>query len=88
MNFFDFRNWYEEIKNNDYEYIKNRKYYGFRIVFNKKSIFWQEKKIFPIFPWKISFKKIWFQKKNINIKIWLFKQNRSLFKQLKKRQSK
>ena len=50
MTFFDFKEWFYDLKQNDNEYIVNMKYYGFKILFNKNSIYYKEKKIFPIYP--------------------------------------
>ena len=82
MSFFEFKEWFYELKQNDYEYIVNMKYYGFRVVFNKNSIFYKEKNIYPIYPWDSKYKNSYISnnKKNIKLEKWLYKKNKFLFK--------
>lgn len=79
MNFFDFKDWFSNLKDQDFEYIKNLKYYGFRLLFDKKSTHFKEKKIFPKYPWDNNYKKIWFKQKNIDLKKWLFYKNKKIY---------
>jgi hypothetical protein len=81
MSFFDFKEWFEDLKENDYEYIKNCKYYGFRIVFNKNSIFYKKNEVYPLYPWNKSYKNIYIkqQKKNKSLEKWLLINNRFLY---------
>ena len=82
MNFFEFKEWFTDLKRNDDEYIINLKYYGFRIIFNKNSIYFKNKEIFPIYPWNSKFKSIYIleNKNEIDIKKWLYKNNKFLYK--------
>lgn len=57
LNFKDFKDWHKRITDKDDIYIKNLEYYGFRFVFNKNSIIWENKSFYPIFPWITEFKK-------------------------------
>lgn len=50
MSYVDFIDWYENIYENDYEYLKNYKYYGFRFCFFKKSKNWELLLIYPHYP--------------------------------------
>jgi hypothetical protein len=55
--FNDFIEWYEETYTSDWEYIKEQKYYGIRVVFYKESPFYLVGKIFPEYPWNPMFVK-------------------------------
>ena len=77
--FFEFKEWFDDIKENDHEYVKSLKYYGFRIVFNKNSKSWETGEIYPKYPWPKDFKLIYFNK-NHNIESWLFLKNKELYK--------
>jgi len=81
MSYFDFKEWFYDLKKNDHEYLINKKYYGFRIVFNKNSIFYKEKNIYPSYPWNIKYKKLYIGDKTNNIKFekWLYKNNKLLY---------
>ena len=79
MSYFDFKDWYQDIKEKDHEYIKNLKHYGFRIVFDKTSVFFNNKNIYPSYPWEKNYKKIWFREKNIYFEKWLFNKNKKLY---------
>lgn len=87
MTFFEFKEWFIDLKEKDYEYIKNLKYYGFRIIFNKNSIFWSKKEIYPLYPWNINFKKKLINK-NIKIENWLYYKNKKLYYHWKKKSNK
>jgi hypothetical protein len=92
MNFIDFNHWFSEIYDNDYEYMKYFKYYGFRFTFYKESLYWEKKEIFPNYPWKNEFKELYLPKYKItndkNNKIKNLKiQNLKLKLLLKKLQS-
>ena len=50
IKFFEFKEWYSAIKDNDFEYVRNTKYYGFKIVFDKNSICFSNKDIYPKYP--------------------------------------
>lgn len=80
IKFFEFKDLIEELKENDYEYIKSLKYYGFRLIFNKQSILWTEFK-YPNYPWNRKQIKLYY-KREINIKRWLFNKNKILYKKL------
>ena len=82
FSYYDFKNWFERIKESDYEYIKTLKYYGFRIVLYKESIIWEESKVYPIYPWKPQFKAIYFQKK-IKLESWMFLKDKNLYRKWK-----
>lgn len=90
MSFFDFKEWFYELKQNDYEYIVSLKYYGFKIIFNKNSIFYKNKEVYPIYPWNSKYKNIYINKNKNNIKLekWLYRKNRILFNLWKNRQTK
>ena len=76
--FIQFKNWFIQIMHEDYEYIKSLKYYGFRVMFNKNSIYWKESKLYPIYPWKKDFKNIYIKNEK-NILKWLYNKNRLLY---------
>lgn len=78
MKFYEFKDWYKGIKDNDFEYIRNLKYYGFRIIFNEKSTFFKENNIWPDYPWKKNYKRLWF-KNELNVEKWLFSKNKRLY---------
>jgi hypothetical protein len=40
MKLIDFEDWFETIIDQDYEYIRRNRFYGFRIIFYEKSIIW------------------------------------------------
>jgi hypothetical protein len=81
MSYFDFKEWFYDLKKNDHEYIVKKKYYGFRIVFSKNSIFYREKDIYPLYPWNIKYKKLYISNNSKNIKFekWLYKNNKLLY---------
>jgi len=87
INFFDFKIWFNELRDKDYEYITNLKYYGFRIVFDKKSIFFKKENLIPKYPWNANYKRIWISQET-SAEAWLFKQNRKLYYQYKKQKLK
>lgn len=78
MKYFEFKDWFDTIKEEDYEYIKTLKYYGFRFVFSPISIAWSESKIYPIYPWKKNLKSRHI-KTDINFRKWLYMKNRYLY---------
>jgi len=49
-NFFIFVRFIEEFMNNEKEYIKNYKYIGFTLIFDKYSEIIKKNKIYPIYP--------------------------------------
>lgn len=55
MSFIDFQQWYETLYNDDMEYIKSYKYYGFQFVFFKISIGWQNGTVYPVYPWNLEY---------------------------------
>jgi hypothetical protein len=57
MNYLEFVDWYEERYEENWKYIENRKYYGFRFVFFNESGALKKGEIFPIYPWNENFKK-------------------------------
>lgn len=63
INIFEFKDWLDEMKEADYEYIKSLKYYGFRICFNSNSINLKEDLVYPNYPWNPKFKNIFIKKK-------------------------
>lgn len=89
IKFFEFKDWYEEWKNNDFEYIRNTKYYGFRVIFDKNSNYFQNKNIYPTYPWPKNYLNLWFknEKKERRLEHWLRNQNKTLYVKWK-RQSK
>lgn len=52
FSFFEFKEFFTKLYDNDFHYIKTEKYYGFRIVFFKESFFWKNEIVFPSFSWK------------------------------------
>jgi hypothetical protein len=56
MSHIDFIEWYSNIYDQDYEYLRHFKYYGFVFQFYTESIFWQCEQIYPIYPWNENFK--------------------------------
>ncbi len=79
ISYLDFKEWFLKLKENDHEYIKSLKYYGFRIVFNKKSLHWKEQNIYPPYPWNKNFKASYLNK-NYKLELWLALKNRELYK--------
>jgi hypothetical protein len=57
MTYLEFVDWYEERYEENWKYIENRKYYGFRLVFFEESTNLKTNEIFPIYPWNENFKK-------------------------------
>ena len=82
MKFFEFKEWFNDLKQNDNEYLVNLRYYGFRIIFNKNSIDFKDKNVFPIYPWNSKFKKTFIlsYKNDIYFKKWLYKNNKFLYR--------
>ena len=59
MNFFDFKIFYSEMLESDFEYYLNSyEFYGIRITFFKESSIWESKKFYPIYPWDENLKKL------------------------------
>jgi hypothetical protein len=56
MNFLDFLEWYEIKYEENWEYIKNKNNYGFRLIFFKESTCFKNNIIYPEYPWKENFK--------------------------------
>ncbi len=50
-NFNEFVRILQDIIFNEKEYIKDYKYFGFRLIFMKYSMIIKSKKIYPIYPW-------------------------------------
>lgn len=82
MKYFDFKEWFDEIKEKDYEYIKNLKYYGFKLVFYENSVVFEENNQIPKYPWSSDYKKLWIKEKNLEK--WLFYQNKIIYHRYKK----
>ena len=47
----DFLYFFEKIIYSEKEYLKNYKYMGFKIIFNKNCPIFKNNEIFPIYPW-------------------------------------
>lgn len=47
INIYDFEYWIEDILEEEKHYFTDSDYIGFRLVFNKESISWKEKRIYP-----------------------------------------
>jgi hypothetical protein len=47
INIYDFEYWIEDILEEEKHYFTDSDYIGFRLVFNKDSISWKEKRIYP-----------------------------------------
>ena len=69
MSLFDFTDWYESIYEQDYEYIRSMKYYGFRFIFSKESIIWKNGTIYPKYPWDTNFREVIVENKKYTNKI-------------------
>lgn len=80
IKYIDFKDWFDEFKERDFEYIKNLKFYGFRIVIDKKSPIWENLNFYPLYPWNKNFKKIFIKKNKIDFQKWLFIKNKNLYK--------
>ena len=50
-NFNFFVRFIEDILSNEKEYVKDYRYIGFRLIFDKNSRIIQDNKIYPIYPW-------------------------------------
>jgi hypothetical protein len=79
MSFIDFNNWIEEIMDNDYEYLKNYEYYGFRFSIYMSQELWDSEDLFlPQYPWNENFKNTYFKND------YLSKTRDNIIKKLKK----
>lgn len=57
LSFIDFKLWFENQLERDWEYSKHYSYYGFRFIFEKHSINFNTGYIYPKYPWDVNFKK-------------------------------
>lgn len=58
MDYFKFENFFFDLYNNDFQYIKSHEFYGFKIVFFKESIYWKNNLIYPVYPWPLEIKEL------------------------------
>lgn len=58
MNFFDFKEWFNELLDNDWKYMQSYHFYGFNLIFYDQSVLFQEKEFWPQYPWNPFFKKM------------------------------
>lgn len=57
LNFQDFISWYEEKYEENWKYISETPFYGFRLVFFEESLCFKNNKLYPRYPWNENFKK-------------------------------
>ena len=50
-NYDDFLSFFDKMIYSEKEYLKNYKYVGFKIIFNKNCAIFKTNKIYPIYPW-------------------------------------
>lgn len=75
--YYQFEDWFLNNLEKDWEYVKMHKFYGFRIWFSPQDAHWQEKRVYPIYPWISEFEEIFYIKK-IEKEQFLYKKERDL----------
>ena len=87
LNFHDFISWYEEKYEENWKYVSDVPLYGFRLVFFKESLDFENNEIYPLYPWNENFKKELVNEKEsfffLNENVYLKKKIEELEKQLK-----
>lgn len=92
ISFVDFIDLIDTLLNEDYKYVQNYNYYGFRIYFEKESFIFKEN-YFPKIPWEENFKnahitedrlkyKLKNEIKTLKLKIWKLKKIKKYLKYL------
>lgn len=85
MKYIDFEIWFTDLIQNDDIYMNNNYLYGFRFIFFKESWIWENKNIYPIYPWNINFKNMYMYSNNIiNEELRIIKLKKTIYNLKKK----
>lgn len=66
MSFFDFKEWFSELLDNDWKYMQSYNFYGFSMVFYENSVLFNEKEFWPEYPWNTFFEKTFIPYNDVN----------------------